>query len=40
MSDFASSFWAYYVGILALAGIVACALLLRVMNKRRVEAGV
>ncbi len=39
MSDFVSGFWAYYVGILAIAGIVACAVLLRAMNKRRVEAG-
>ena len=39
MSDFVSGFWAYYVGVLAIAGIVACAVLLRAMNKRRVEAG-
>ncbi len=39
MSDFANSFWAYYVGIVTVVGIVACAVLLRVANKRRLEAG-
>ena len=40
MSDFATGFWAWYVGILAVVGIVACAVLLLAMSKRTVAAGV
>ncbi len=36
MSDFTSSFWEFYVGIITVASIVACAVLLQTMSSRRV----
>jgi len=36
MSDFTSSFWSYYVAIITLVSIVACAALLLAMSKRKV----
>jgi cytochrome c oxidase cbb3-type subunit III len=36
MSDFYSSFWDYYVAILALVSIVGCAVFLKTQSKRRV----
>jgi cytochrome c oxidase cbb3-type subunit 3 len=36
MSDFSSGFWEWYVGIITVASILACALLLHSMSKRRV----
>lgn len=39
MSDFASGFWSIYVAGLTLAGILACAVLLKVMSSRRKPAG-
>ena len=37
MSDFTSDFWAYYVALLTLASIGACALLLFLMGRMRVQ---
>jgi cytochrome c oxidase cbb3-type subunit 3 len=39
MSDFDSAFWEYYVGIITLASIAACAVLLWAMSKRRLQGG-
>lgn len=39
MSDFYSSFWDYYVAILALVSIVGCAVFLKSQSKRRVAVG-
>ena len=39
MSDFTSSFWEFYVGIITVASIVACAVLLQTMSSRRVPGG-
>ena len=39
MSDFDSSFWEYYVGIITIVSIVACGVLLYTMSTRRVQAG-
>jgi len=39
MSDFASSFWDYYVGIITVVSIAACAVLLHTMSSRRVPGG-
>jgi len=39
MSDFASSFWDYYVGIITVVSIIACAVLLWSMSTRRVPGG-
>jgi cytochrome c oxidase cbb3-type subunit 3 len=36
MSDFVSGFWGWYVGLLALAAIVACVILLRSQSAKRV----
>jgi cytochrome c oxidase cbb3-type subunit 3 len=36
MSDFTSSFWDFYIGIITLVSIAACALLLQSMSRRRV----
>jgi len=36
MTDFVSSFWGYYVGIITLASIIGCAILLQSQSKRRV----
>lgn len=35
MSDFTSSFWDWYIGVLTLVSIVACGVLLKVMSIRR-----
>jgi cytochrome c oxidase cbb3-type subunit 3 len=35
MSDFTGGFWSYYVAIITLVSIAACAVLLQSMNKRR-----
>ena len=35
MSDFVSGFWSVYTAALTLAGIVACAVLLKVMSSKR-----
>jgi len=37
MSDFASGFWEWYVGIITVVSILACAVLLQSMSKRRVS---
>ena len=37
MSDFTSSFWSYYVAVLTLVSILACAALLYIMGRMRVE---
>lgn len=39
MSDFTSSFWEFYVGIITVVSIVACAVLLQTMSSRRVAGG-
>jgi cytochrome c oxidase cbb3-type subunit 3 len=39
MSDFTGSFWDYYVGIITVISIVACAVLLHSMSSRRVPGG-
>jgi len=39
MSDFTSDFWTYYIGIITVASIVACAVLLQTMSTRRVPGG-
>jgi cytochrome c oxidase cbb3-type subunit 3 len=39
MSDFVSGFWSVYVAVLTLAGIVACAVLLKAMSTKRRAAG-
>ncbi|HEY6240493.1 MAG TPA: cytochrome-c oxidase, cbb3-type subunit III, partial [Burkholderiales bacterium] len=39
MSDFTSSFWEFYVGIITVVSILACAVLLRTMSTRRVSGG-
>lgn len=39
MSDFTSGFWEYYIGIITIASIVACAVLLHTMSTRRVPGG-
>jgi len=39
MSDFASSFWEFYIGMITLVSIVACAVLLQTMSTRRVSGG-
>jgi len=36
MSDFTSSFWDFYIGIITLVSIAACGLLLQSMSRRRV----
>lgn len=36
MSDFTSSFWDFYIGIITLVSIAACALLLQSMSRKRV----
>lgn len=37
MSDFTSGFWDFYIGIITLVSIVACAVLLQSMSQRRVS---
>ena len=37
MSDFASAFWPYYIAIISVVSIVACAVLLKSQSIRRVE---
>ncbi len=37
MSDFASGFWDLYIGIITIAGILACAVLLKSMSTHRVS---
>lgn len=39
MSDFTSGFWEFYVGIITVVSIVACAVLLHTMSTRRVPGG-
>lgn len=39
MSDFTSGFWEFYIGIMTLLGILACAVLLYGMSTRRVPGG-
>jgi len=39
MSDFNSSFWEYYIGIITIVSILACGVLLYAMSKRRVQVG-
>jgi cytochrome c oxidase cbb3-type subunit III len=39
MSDFTSGFWEFYVGIITVVSIVACAVLLQTMSRRRVSGG-
>ena len=39
MSDFESGFWDYYVGIITVVSIAACAVLLHTMSSRRVPGG-
>ena len=39
MSDFASGFWEYYVGIITVVSVLACAVLLWSMSARRVPGG-
>jgi len=39
MSDFTSGFWDYYIAIITLLSIVACAVLLQAMSSRRVSGG-
>jgi cytochrome c oxidase cbb3-type subunit 3 len=39
MSDFTGGFWDYYVGIITVISIVACAVLLHSMSSRRVPGG-
>ena len=39
MSQFTSSFWDYYIGVITLASIVACGVLLLAPDKRRVPGG-
>lgn len=36
MSDFNSSFWSYYIGVITVVGILACGVLLRLMSRGRV----
>jgi cytochrome c oxidase cbb3-type subunit 3 len=37
MSDFASAFWPYYIAIISVVSIVACAVFLKSQSIRRVE---
>lgn len=39
MSDFTSGFWEFYVGIITVVSILACAVLLHTMSTRRVPGG-
>jgi cytochrome c oxidase cbb3-type subunit 3 len=39
MSDFASGFWDFYIGIITLVSVLACAVLLHTMSTRRVSGG-
>jgi len=39
MSDFLSSFWSFYIALLTVGGILACAVLLKVMSSKRAPAG-
>lgn len=39
MSDFVSEFWSVYVAVIALAGIIGCAVLLKAMSTKRAAAG-
>jgi cytochrome c oxidase cbb3-type subunit III len=39
MSDFSSGFWEFYIGIITLVSILACAVLLKSMSTRRVPGG-
>ena len=39
MSQFTSSFWDYYIGVISVASIVACGVLLLAQSKRRVAGG-
>jgi cytochrome c oxidase cbb3-type subunit 3 len=39
MSDFTGGFWTYFIALVTIAGIIGCAVLLRAMSTRRVEAG-
>jgi cytochrome c oxidase cbb3-type subunit 3 len=39
MSDFTGSFWDYYVGIITVVSILACAVLLHTMSSRRIPGG-
>jgi cytochrome c oxidase cbb3-type subunit 3 len=39
MSDFMSSFWSFYIAVLTVGGIVACAVLLKAMSSKRAPAG-
>jgi cytochrome c oxidase cbb3-type subunit 3 len=37
MSDFTSGFWSIYIGVITIASIIACAVLLKAMSTRRVS---
>ena len=39
MSDFLSSFWSFYVALITIGGILACAVLLAAMSSKRAPAG-
>jgi len=39
MSDFSSEFWEFYIGVITVASILACAVLLQSMSTRRVPGG-
>ena len=39
MSDFTAGFWDYYVGIITVVSIIACAVLLWSMSTRRISGG-
>ncbi len=39
MSQFTSGFWDFYIGVITVVSIVACAVLLKMQSVRRVEAG-
>ena len=35
MSDFTSDFWGWYIGVITVVSVAACALLLQLMSRRR-----
>ena len=39
MSEFTSGFWEFYIGVITVVGILACAVLLKSMSTRRVPGG-
>jgi cytochrome c oxidase cbb3-type subunit 3 len=39
MSDFTHDFWAYYIAIITVVSIIACALLLKSLSTRRIKSG-